>query len=113
MTDLIERISSRPNDAPLPTEYLLDDAADEIERLGNSVRYYGRRAEHAEREVERLRVPCTPQSLHWLGDREAASITQHAVDMTGCVMYFKNDVECAEFMKWLGERNSAVSATSL
>jgi hypothetical protein len=31
--DLLERIRSRPNDAPLPTEYLLDEAADEIERL--------------------------------------------------------------------------------
>lgn len=31
--DLVTRIRERPNDAPLPTEYLLDDAADEIERL--------------------------------------------------------------------------------
>lgn len=45
--------------------------------------------------------PYLPNSLHWLGDREAASITQHAIDITGCVMFFKNDVECTEFMKWL------------
>ena len=31
--DIVARIRARPNDAPLPTEYLLDDAADEIERL--------------------------------------------------------------------------------
>lgn len=33
MTDLVQRIRDRPNDAPLPTERLLDEAADEIERL--------------------------------------------------------------------------------
>jgi hypothetical protein len=31
--DIVERIRNRLNDAPLPTEYLLDEAADEIERL--------------------------------------------------------------------------------
>lgn len=60
--------------------------------------------ERKDAEIARLRVPYTPQSLHWLGDREAASITQHALDMTGCVMYFKNDVECNEFMKWLSSQ---------
>jgi hypothetical protein len=30
---LVERIRNRPNDAPLPTEYLLDEAADTIQRL--------------------------------------------------------------------------------
>lgn len=33
MDDLVTRIRSRPNDAPMPTERLLDEAADEIERL--------------------------------------------------------------------------------
>ena len=33
MTDLVQRIRDRPNDAPLPTERLLDEAADEIEQL--------------------------------------------------------------------------------
>ena len=32
-SDLVERIRARPNDAPMPTEHLLDEAADEIERL--------------------------------------------------------------------------------
>jgi hypothetical protein len=31
--DLVDRIRARPNDAPLPTEYLLDDAADTIASL--------------------------------------------------------------------------------
>lgn len=31
--DLVERIRSRIHDAPLPTEYLLDEAADVIEHL--------------------------------------------------------------------------------
>lgn len=33
MTTLAERIRARPHDAPMPTEYLLDDAADELDRL--------------------------------------------------------------------------------
>ncbi len=33
MTDIVERIRNRIHDAPMPTEHLLDDAADEIERL--------------------------------------------------------------------------------
>jgi len=31
--DIVERIRNRPNDAPMETERLLDEAADEIERL--------------------------------------------------------------------------------
>lgn len=31
--DIVERIRNRLNDAPMPTERLLDEAADEIERL--------------------------------------------------------------------------------
>ena len=31
--DIVQRIRSRPNDAPIPTEYLLEETADEIERL--------------------------------------------------------------------------------
>jgi len=30
---LVEKIESRPNDAPLPTEYMLDDAASAIRQL--------------------------------------------------------------------------------
>lgn len=33
MTDIIDRIRNRIHDAPMPTEHLLDEAADEIERL--------------------------------------------------------------------------------
>ena len=33
MTDIVERLRNRINDAPMPTERLLDEAADEIERL--------------------------------------------------------------------------------
>lgn len=32
-TDLVTRIRDRPNDAPMSTERLLDEAADEIEQL--------------------------------------------------------------------------------
>lgn len=32
-TGLVSRIRDRPNDAPMETERLLDDAADEIDRL--------------------------------------------------------------------------------
>lgn len=72
----------------------------------------GEVAKWAHAEIGRLRVPYAPQSLHWLGDREAATITQHAVDMTGCVMYFKNDVECNEFMKWLTEQAATTTTGS-
>ena len=33
MTDIVQRIRSRPNDAPMPTERLLDEAADRIAEL--------------------------------------------------------------------------------
>ena len=33
MTDIVSRIRARPHDAPMPTEYMLDDAADHIELL--------------------------------------------------------------------------------
>ena len=37
--ELIERIRERPNDAPLPTEYMLDEAADELWRLWDFIVY--------------------------------------------------------------------------
>ena len=37
MTDVVQRIRSRSNDAPLPTERLLDEAADEIECLRSAL----------------------------------------------------------------------------
>ncbi len=37
MMDLVERIRNRPHDAPMPTEYLLDDAADHIETLETAI----------------------------------------------------------------------------
>ena len=33
MRDLVQRIRDRPNDAPMPTEHLLEDAAEGLERL--------------------------------------------------------------------------------
>ncbi len=36
--DIVERIGTRLNDAPMPTEHLLDDDADEIERLRTALR---------------------------------------------------------------------------
>lgn len=45
-----------------------------------------------------------PQSLHWLGDREAADESRHATDMRGCVMYFERQSDCLQFMRWLTER---------
>lgn len=38
MRDLVTRIRSRPHDAPMPTEYLLDDAADHIQLLETALR---------------------------------------------------------------------------
>ena len=60
----------------------------------------------AMRELVRLAtepqtVPVTPNALHWLGDREDADATRHAVDMTGCVLYFKQQSDCLQFMRWL------------
>lgn len=42
-----------------------------------------------------------PSSLHWLGDRESADQSGHAADVRGCVMYFKTQGECIQFMNWL------------
>jgi hypothetical protein len=42
-----------------------------------------------------------PKSMHWLGDRPAASATQHDADRTGCVMYFRDEAACLKFMQWL------------
>jgi hypothetical protein len=39
-----------------------------------------------------------PKAMHWLGDRENADETRHAVDTTGCVLYFDNQGDCLEFM---------------
>ncbi len=33
MSDLVDRLRNRIHDAPMPTEHMLDEAADEIERL--------------------------------------------------------------------------------
>jgi hypothetical protein len=33
MTDIVDRINNRIHDAPMPTEHLLDEAAEEITRL--------------------------------------------------------------------------------
>lgn len=48
---------------------------------------------------------CQPIAAHWLGDRNAADATRHAVDRTGCVLYFATEAECDEFMAWLATRN--------
>jgi hypothetical protein len=37
MSDIVERIRNRMHDAPMPTEHLLDEAADMIERLSAAV----------------------------------------------------------------------------
>lgn len=37
MSDLVQRIRDRPNDAPMPTERLLDEAADRIKELEGMV----------------------------------------------------------------------------
>jgi hypothetical protein len=38
MTDIVDRLRNRVHDAPLPTERLLDEAADEIERLRETLK---------------------------------------------------------------------------
>jgi hypothetical protein len=38
ITDIVKRIRSRPNDAPMPTEHLLDEAADRIKKLEAALR---------------------------------------------------------------------------
>lgn len=51
--------------------------------------------------AQRDQAPCIPTSLHWLGDREAAEDTGHALDVRGCVMYFERQSDCLNFMRWL------------
>lgn len=48
-----------------------------------------------------MRLPSMPTSLHWLGDREDADKTRHAMDMRGCVLYFDRQSDCLQFMRWL------------
>jgi hypothetical protein len=48
--------------------------------------------------VEAVKLPV---SAHWLGDREAASNTKHAVDERGCVLYFTDQANCIAFMQML------------
>lgn len=45
--------------------------------------------------------PCLPSDLHWLGDREDADATRHAMDMRGCVLYFAQQSDCVNFMRWM------------
>ena len=35
-----------------------------------------------------------PTSAHWLGDREDADKSRHAMDMRGCVLYFEQQSDC-------------------
>lgn len=46
-------------------------------------------------------MPPLPSSAHWLGDRHAAGDSGHEVDRTGCVLYFEQQSDCLEFMRWL------------
>lgn len=39
-------------------------------------------------------------ALHWLGDRELAMSTGHEQDKAGCVLYFKTENACLQFMEW-------------
>lgn len=50
--------------------------------------------------------PIAPKDLHWLGDRESADATRHAMDMTGCVMYFAQQSDCLQFMRWVSQLSS-------
>lgn len=54
--------------------------------------------------TEPQEAPVIPKAMHWLGDREDADETRHAVDTTGCVLYFGSQGDCLEFM------NSVLSA---
>jgi len=49
-------------------------------------------------------APRPPKSLHWLGDRDDADQTRHAVDTTGCVLYFDSEGDCLQFMRRLTGR---------
>ena len=40
MNDIVQRIRARSHDAHLDTEYMLDDAAEEIERLREALQFY-------------------------------------------------------------------------
>ena len=59
MTDIVERIRNRSNDAPMPTERLLDEVADEIGRLRNIIRscVYGAEPVDIGGEVIGLHMP--------------------------------------------------------
>lgn len=37
VAELVERLRNRPNDAPLPTEYMLDEAADLLQSQANRI----------------------------------------------------------------------------
>lgn len=45
--------------------------------------------------------PPIPSSVYWLGDREDAEQTRHAMDMRGCVLYFERQSDCLVFMRSL------------
>lgn len=50
---------------------------------------------------EPVRMLPAPSSVHWLGDREDANKTGHAMDIRGCVLYFEQQSDCLQFMRWL------------
>jgi hypothetical protein len=62
-TSIVERIRSRVHDAPMPTEWLLDDAADEIERL--------------RRALEQIAIVCTDNMDRDCNHRMALDFVRH------------------------------------
>jgi hypothetical protein len=65
-TDIVERIRGRIHDAPMPTEHMLDDAAEEIERL---------RAQVAKLMIPMVLIPdqpLTPEQIEALRTKWAA-----------------------------------------
>ena len=53
--------------------------------------------------IESMKTPVPPTAVHWLGDRESSDETRHAVDVRGCVLYFQQQSQCADFIEWLGD----------
>jgi hypothetical protein len=63
MSDIVERINNRIHDAPMPTEHLLDEAAEEIDRLRGLLRHYANWIEDIYGQLPTDKAPGPPRML--------------------------------------------------
>jgi RecB family exonuclease len=82
--DLVERIRNRPNDAPTPTERLLDEAADALERMHADRLRLDRRI-HNQRKAYRETWETVEMRRKWLGSDTARKriiwLSKHCKDL--------------------------------